>query len=135
MVYKALEKAEKEKYDVLIIDTAGRLQNKVNLMNELAKVNKVITNKYPDAPHESLLVLDATTGQNGVSQAKIFSESTKLTGIILTKMDGTSKGGIILTIKDEIGLSVKYVGMGEKVDDLLEFDLNLFIYGLMKELN
>ncbi|SFW07187.1 cell division protein [Chlamydia abortus] len=135
MVYKALEKAEKEKYDVLIIDTAGRLQNKVNLMNELAKINKVITNKYPDAPHESLLVLDATTGQNGVSQAKIFSESTKLTGIILTKMDGTSKGGIILTIKDEIGLSVKYVGMGEKVDDLLEFDLNLFIYGLMKELN
>ena len=82
-----------------------------------------------------MLVLDATTGQNGVSQAKIFSESTKLTGIILTKMDGTSKGGIILTIKDEIGLSVKYVGMGEKVDDLLEFDLNLFIYGLMKELN
>jgi FtsY-like protein len=135
VVYKALEKAEKEKYDVLIIDTAGRLQNKVNLMNELAKINKVITNKYPDAPHESLLVLDATTGQNGVSQAKIFSESTKLTGIILTKMDGTSKGGIILTIKDEIGLSVKYVGMGEKVDDLLEFDLNLFIYGLMKELN
>ncbi|GAA8713703.1 hypothetical protein oki361_13580 [Helicobacter pylori] len=111
------------------------MQNKVNLMNELAKINKVITNKYPDAPHESLLVLDATTGQNGVSQAKIFSESTKLTGIILTKMDGTSKGGIILTIKDEIGLSVKYVGMGEKVDDLLEFDLNLFIYGLMKELN
>ena len=135
VVYKALEKAEKEKYDVLIIDTAGRLQNKINLMNELAKINKVITNKYPDAPHESLLVLDATTGQNGVSQAKIFSESTKLTGIILTKMDGTSKGGIILTIKDEIGLSVKYVGMGEKVDDLLEFDLNLFIYGLMKELN
>ncbi|WP_412031671.1 signal recognition particle-docking protein FtsY [Metamycoplasma buccale] len=134
VVYKAIEKAQNEKFDVLIIDTAGRLQNKVNLMNELAKINKVLGNKIENAPHESLLVLDATTGQNGVLQAKIFKEATPLTGIILTKMDGTSKGGIVLTIKDEIGLSVKYIGLGEKVDDLAEFDLDSYIYGLMKGL-
>ena len=129
VVYKALEKGINEKYDVLIIDTAGRLQNKVNLMSELAKINKIITNKIPDGPHESLLVLDATTGQNGIIQAKIFKESTPLTGIILTKM-----GGIVLTIKDEIGLAVKYIGMGEKLSDLVEFDLETYIYGLMKGL-
>ena len=134
VVYKALEKGINENYDVLIIDTAGRLQNKVNLMSELAKINKIITNKIPDGPHESLLVLDATTGQNGIMQAKIFKESTPLTGIILTKMDGTSKGGIVLTIKDEIGLVVKYIGMGEKLSDLVEFDLETYIYGLMKGL-
>lgn len=134
VVYKALEKGINEKYDVLIIDTAGRLQNKVNLMSELAKINKIIVNKIPDGPHESLLVLDATTGQNGIIQAKIFKESTPLTGIILTKMDGTSKGGIVLTIKDEIGLAVKYIGMGEKLSDLVEFDLETYIYGLMKGL-
>lgn len=134
VVYKALEKGINENYDVLIIDTAGRLQNKVNLMSELAKINKIITNKIPDGPHESLLVLDATTGQNGIMQAKIFKESTPLTGIILTKMDGTSKGGIVLTIKDEIGLAVKYIGMGEKLSDLVEFDLETYIYGLMKGL-
>lgn len=134
VVYKALEKGVNENYDVLIIDTAGRLQNKVNLMSELAKINKIITNKIPDGPHESLLVLDATTGQNGIMQAKIFKESTPLTGIILTKMDGTSKGGIVLTIKDEIGLAVKYIGMGEKLSDLVEFDLETYIYGLMKGL-
>ena len=134
VVYKALEKGINENYDVLIIDTAGRLQNKVNLMSELAKINKIITNKIPDGPHESLLVLDATTGQNGIMQAKIFKESTPLTGIILTKMDGTSKGGIVLTIKDEIGLTVKYIGMGEKLSDLVEFDLETYIYGLMKGL-
>lgn len=134
VVYKALEKGINEKYDVLIIDTAGRLQNKVNLMSELAKINKIIVNKIPDGPHESLLVLDATTGQNGIMQAKIFKESTPLTGIILTKMDGTSKGGIVLTIKDEIGLAVKYIGMGEKLSDLVEFDLETYIYGLMKGL-
>ena len=134
VVYKALEKGINENYDVLIIDTAGRLQNKVNLMSELAKINKIITNKISDGPHESLLVLDATTGQNGIMQAKIFKESTPLTGIILTKMDGTSKGGIVLTIKDEIGLAVKYIGMGEKLSDLVEFDLETYIYGLMKGL-
>ncbi|MBN4089611.1 signal recognition particle-docking protein FtsY [Mycoplasma enhydrae] len=132
VVYRAIEKAQNENYDVLIIDTAGRLQNKVNLMNELAKINKVLESKIEGAPHESLLVLDATTGQNGVSQAKAFGEIMNLTGIVLTKMDGTSKGGIVLTIKDEINLSVKLIGLGEKIEDLVEFDLESYIYGLMK---
>ncbi|TPE57729.1 signal recognition particle-docking protein FtsY [[Mycoplasma] falconis] len=135
VVYRGIDKAQNENYDVLIIDTAGRLQNKVNLMNELAKINKVLESKIPGAPHESLLVLDATTGQNGIMQAKVFGEATPLSGIVLTKMDGTSKGGIVLTIKDEIGLSVKYIGLGEKIEDLAEFDLDSYIYGLMKGLN
>ncbi|MBN0970497.1 signal recognition particle-docking protein FtsY [Mycoplasma phocoeninasale] len=134
VVYRAIDKAQAENYDVLIIDTAGRLQNKVNLMSELAKLNKVLANKVPDAPHESLLVLDATTGQNGITQAKVFGEATPLSGIVLTKMDGTSKGGIVLTIKDELNLAVKYVGLGEQVTDLAEFDLDSYIYGLMKGL-
>ncbi|WP_022935024.1 signal recognition particle-docking protein FtsY [Mesomycoplasma moatsii] len=134
VVYKAFEKTQKEKYDVLIIDTAGRLQNKVNLMNELAKINKIIEKFVPGAPHESLLVLDATTGQNGVIQAQAFKEVTPLSGIVLTKMDGTSNGGIILTIKDKLDLDVKLIGLGEKMDDLQEFDLDSYIYGLMKEL-
>ena len=132
VVFDAVSKAKKENYDLLIIDTAGRLQNKVNLMNELEKMNKIIQREIPDAPHESLLVLDATTGQNGVSQAMAFKEVTNLTGIVLTKMDGTSKGGIILTIKDKLQLSVKLIGLGEKLDDLQEFDLDSFIYGMMK---
>ncbi|AWX42540.1 signal recognition particle-docking protein FtsY [Metamycoplasma cloacale] len=135
VVYKAIDKAEAENYDVLIVDTAGRLQNKVNLMQELAKINKVLQTRIPNAPHESLLVLDGTTGQNGVLQAKSFFESTPLTGIVLTKMDGTSKGGIILTIKDELNLSVKFIGLGEKVEDLAEFDLASYIYGLTKGLD
>ena len=135
VVFKAIDKAIAEKFDVLIIDTAGRLQNKVNLMNELSKINKIIEKKVPGAPHESLLIIDATTGQNGVTQAKVFKEATPLTGIVLTKMDGTSKGGIILTIKDDIGLTVKYIGLGEKVEDLLEFDLDSYIYGLTKGIN
>ncbi|TPR54750.1 signal recognition particle-docking protein FtsY [Metamycoplasma neophronis] len=135
VVYKAIDKAQSENYDVLIIDTAGRLQNKVNLMTELAKINKVLASKIEGAPHESLLVLDATTGQNGIAQAKVFGEATPLSGIVLTKMDGTSKGGIVLTIKDEINLAVKYIGLGEKVEDLAEFDLDAYIYGLMKGLN
>ncbi|BDX52938.1 signal recognition particle receptor FtsY [Metamycoplasma equirhinis] len=134
VVYRAIDLAKNENFDVLIIDTAGRLQNKVNLMSELAKLNKVLSTKIEGAPHESLLVLDATTGQNGILQAKVFGEATNLTGIVLTKMDGTSRGGIVLTIKDEIGLSVKYVGFGEKVEDLNEFDLDSYIYGLMKGL-
>ena len=134
VVYDALKKAKKENYDLLIIDTAGRLQNKVNLMNELEKINKVIKKEIPDGPHESLLVLDATTGQNGISQANVFKDVTQLTGIVLTKMDGTSKGGIILTIKDKLELSVKLIGLGEKLDDLEEFDLDSFIYGMMKGL-
>ncbi|TDV24314.1 fused signal recognition particle receptor [Mycoplasmopsis mustelae] len=134
VVYKALEKAKNENYDLLIIDTAGRLQNKVNLMNELNKMVKIIKRFEPSAPHESLLVLDATTGQNGLSQAKVFKEVANLSGIILTKMDGTSKGGIILSIKDEFNLGVKYVGLGEKLTDLQEFDLELFIYQMTKDL-
>lgn len=134
VVYKAFEKTQKENYDVLIIDTAGRLQNKINLMNELAKINKIIEKFVPGAPHESLLVLDATTGQNGVIQAQAFKEVTPLSGIVLTKMDGTSNGGIILTIKDKLDLDVKLIGLGEKMDDLQEFDLDSYIYGLMKEL-
>ncbi|ENY69382.1 Cell division protein FtsY-like protein [Metamycoplasma auris 15026] len=135
VVYRAIDKAKVDNYDILIIDTAGRLQNKVNLMNELSKINKIISSKVEDAPQESLLVLDATTGQNGISQAKAFGEATKLSGIVLTKMDGTSKGGIILTIKDEINLAVKYIGLGEKIEDLEEFDLNSYIFGLMKGIN
>ena len=134
VVYDAVNKAKQGKYDLLIIDTAGRLQNKVNLMNELGKISNIIKKEVPNGPHESLLVLDATTGQNGVSQAKSFKNVTPLTGIILTKMDGTSKGGIILTIKDKLDLAVKMIGLGEGLEDLQEFDLDLFIYGMMKGL-
>ena len=134
VVYEAIKKAQTENYDVLLIDTAGRLQNKVNLMQELAKINKIIKRFIPKAPHETLLVLDATTGQNGLSQAKHFTNIVQPTGIILTKMDGTSKGGIVLSIKDQLNLPVKLIGLGEKVDDLQEFDLDTFIYGLAKNL-
>jgi fused signal recognition particle receptor len=101
-------------------------------MNELKKINSIIKRKIPNAPHESLLVLDATTGQNGISQAKHFKEVTSLSGIVLTKMDGTSKGGIVLTIKEELDLSVKLIGLGEKLEDLEEFSLDSFIYGMVK---
>ncbi|QNM93939.1 signal recognition particle-docking protein FtsY [Mycoplasma sp. Pen4] len=134
VVYKAIAKATEENYDLVIIDTAGRLQNKINLMKELEKMIGVIHKFIDDAPHESLLVLDATTGQNGLSQARSFKEIANLTGIILTKMDGTSKGGIVLSIKDEYDIDVKYVGLGEKLDDLQEFDLELFIYQMTKDL-
>lgn len=134
VVFDAVSQAKNGNYDVLIVDTAGRLQNKVNLMNELEKMNRIIQREIPDAPHESLLVLDATTGQNGVSQATSFKDVTPLTGIILTKMDGTSKGGIVLTIKDKLELSVKMMGLGEGLDDLQEFDLDAFIYGMTKGL-
>ncbi|MDK2819252.1 MAG: signal recognition particle-docking protein FtsY [Mycoplasmataceae bacterium] len=134
VVYKALDIAVKKQYDILIVDTAGRLQNKVNLMNELAKMNGIIKKFIPEAPHESLLVLDATTGQNGILQAKSFKEVTPLSGIILTKMDGTSNGGIVLSIKDELDMDVKLIGLGEKIDDLQEFDLDAYIYGLTKGL-
>ncbi|WP_033161469.1 signal recognition particle-docking protein FtsY [[Mycoplasma] collis] len=134
IVYRALDKAINDKYDLLIIDTAGRLQNKINLMNELARINNIIQKKVPDAPHESLLVIDSTTGQNGISQAKYFKEVTPISGIILTKMDGTSRGGIILSIKDELDINVKLIGLGEKMEDLQEFDLDAFIYALTKDL-
>ncbi len=134
VVYEGLEIAKKENYDVVLIDTAGRLQNKVNLMNELAKINKVIKMHIDDAPHETLLVIDATTGQNGIAQAKSFKEITNITGIVLTKLDGTAKGGIVLAIKEEVGIPVKFVGLGEKVEDLEPFDIEKYIYGLFKDL-
>lgn len=132
VVYSGLEQAIKENYDVVLIDTAGRLQNKVNLMQELAKINKVINNLVPNAPHETLLVIDATTGQNGISQAKSFKEITNVTGIVLTKLDGTAKGGIVLAIKEEIDIPVKFVGLGEKLEDLKTFDIEKYIYGLFE---
>ena len=134
VIYKGLEKAKNENYDVVLIDTAGRLQNKVNLMRELEKINRVIGNLITDAPHETLLIIDATTGQNGVVQAKSFKEITNITGIILTKLDGTAKGGIVLAIKEQVNIPVKYVGFGEKMEDLKEFDIENYIYGLFKDL-
>lgn len=134
VVYDGLVKAKKENYDVVLIDTAGRLQNKVNLMKELEKINRVIGQLIPEAPHETLLVIDATTGQNGISQAKSFKEITNITGIVLTKLDGTAKGGIVLAIKDEVNIPVKYIGLGEGENDLQSFDIEKYIYGLFKDL-
>lgn len=134
VVYDALNKAIESHADVLICDTAGRLQNKVNLMNELEKMNRIIKRVVPNGPQETLLVIDATTGQNGVSQAVEFSKITDITGIVLTKMDGTAKGGIVLSIKDQLNIPVKFIGLGEKVDDLQEFNLEQYIYGLCKNL-
>lgn len=134
VVFDALEQAKVKGVDVLIVDTAGRLQNKVNLMNELEKMNRIIKRTFPNAPQETLLVIDATTGQNGVSQAKEFSKITDITGIVLTKMDGTAKGGIVLSIKDSLNIPVKFIGLGESMDDLQEFDLEQYIYGLCKNM-
>ena len=134
VVYDALTIAKEEDYDVVLIDTAGRLQNKVNLMNELEKMNKVIGKIIPSAPHETLLVIDATTGQNGISQAKSFKEITDITGIVLTKLDGTAKGGIVLAIKEAVDIPVKFVGLGEKETDLQTFDIEKYIYGLFKDM-
>lgn len=133
VIFDGLNKAKDKEYDVVLIDTAGRLQNKVNLMNELDKINKVIGRIIKDAPHETFLVLDATTGQNGISQAKSFKEITNITGIILTKLDGTAKGGIVLAIKEEVGIPVKFIGLGEKKTDLKVFDIENYIYGLFKD--
>ena len=132
VMYDGAEKAKEEEYDVVLIDTAGRLQNKINLMKELEKINKVIGKLIPGAPHETLLVLDATTGQNGISQAKNFKEITDISGIVLTKLDGTAKGGIVLAVKDETGIPVKYIGLGESKEDLKVFDIEKYIYGLFK---
>lgn len=130
VIFDGLTKAKEENYDVVLIDTAGRLQNKVNLMNELDKINKVIGRIIPGAPSETLLVIDATTGQNGISQAKSFKQITNITGIILTKLDGTAKGGIVLAIKENVGIPVKFIGLGEKEEDLKVFDIEKYIYGL-----
>lgn len=128
--YDGMIKGKQINADLIIVDTAGRLQNKVNLMNELAKMKRVISKEIPTAPHEIFLIIDATTGQNGVIQAKAFKECTTLTGVVITKMDGTSKGGIILSIRDELGVPVRFIGLGEKMDDLEEFDLDQYLYGL-----
>ena len=133
VIYDGLTKARDQKYDVVLVDTAGRLQNKVNLMKELEKMNKVITELIPGEPCETLLVIDATTGQNGISQAKSFKEITNITGIVLTKLDGTAKGGIVLAIKELVDIPVKFVGLGEKETDLIPFDIEKYIYGLFKE--
>lgn len=134
VVYDGLVKAKNENVDIVLIDTAGRLQNKINLMKELEKINKVINTHIPGAPHETLLVIDATTGQNGISQAKSFKEITDITGIVLTKLDGTAKGGIVLAIKEEVNIPVKFIGLGEKAEDLQTFDIENYIYGLFKDM-
>ena len=134
VIYDALELANKENYDMVMIDTAGRLQNKSNLMEELEKINRVIKKIGPEGSHETLLVIDATTGQNGISQAKSFKEITDITGIVLTKLDGTAKGGIVLAIKEEVNIPVKFVGLGEGVDQIEPFDVEKYIYGLFKDL-
>lgn len=134
VIYDGLLKAKEDDADIVLIDTAGRLHNKVNLMKELEKINKVIGRIIPGAPHETLLVIDATTGQNGIMQAKAFKEITDITGIVLTKLDGTAKGGIVLAIKEEVNIPVKFVGLGEKMTDLIPFDIENYIYGLFKDL-
>ena len=134
VVFDAVKRAQAEQFDVLLIDTAGRLQNKDNLMKELEKMGKIIKRELPDAPHETLLALDATTGQNAISQAKEFSKVTPLTGIVLTKLDGSAKGGIILTIQQILKIPVKLVGLGEGLTDLENFDEALFVKGLFQDL-
>ncbi|MFC5541281.1 MAG: signal recognition particle-docking protein FtsY [Bacilli bacterium] len=140
VIYDAINAAKKRGVDVLICDTAGRLQNKVNLMKELEKIHRVISREIPNAPHEVLLALDATTGQNALIQAQTFKEATNVTGIVLTKLDGTAKGGIVLAIRNKLNIPVKFVGLGEKIDDLQPFDAERYVYGLFadsldKELN
>ena len=130
VVYDAINYAKKRKADVLIVDTAGRLHNKTNLMNELAKINRVIDKECPDAARENLLVLDATTGQNAILQAKEFRNAANITGLVLNKLDGTAKGGIVISIKNELDIPVKFIGVGEKIDDMQEFDSKEFVEAL-----
>ncbi|MBO5356012.1 MAG: signal recognition particle-docking protein FtsY [Clostridia bacterium] len=132
VVFDAIQYTKKKQADVLIIDTAGRLHNKKNLMDELAKINRVISRELPDAMRENLLVLDATTGQNAIMQAKEFSHAAEITGLVLNKLDGTAKGGIVLSIRRELGLPVKFVGVGEKIDDMQEFDAEEFVTALFE---
>ena len=132
VVFDAIQYTKKKGADVLIIDTAGRLHNKKNLMDELAKINRVISRELPDAARENLLVLDATTGQNAIMQAKEFSKAAEITGLILNKLDGTAKGGIVLSIRRELGLPVKFIGVGEKIDDMQEFDADEFVTALFE---
>ncbi len=134
VMFDAIRAATSRNVDVLLCDTAGRLQNKVNLMKELEKVKRVIEREVPNAPHEVLLVLDATTGQNALVQAKAFKETTEVTGIVLTKLDGTAKGGIVIAIRNELHIPVKFVGLGEKMDDMQPFDSSQYMYGLFADL-
>lgn len=134
VVYDAVEKAKAQNADILLVDTAGRLQNKVNLMNELEKIKRIIQREIPDGPHEVMLVVDATTGQNAMVQAKQFKETTDVTGLVLTKLDGTAKGGMVLAIRNELHIPVKLVGLGEGINDLQPFNPNDFINGMFKEL-
>lgn len=134
VIYDGLVKAKNENVDIVLVDTAGRLQNKVNLMKELEKINKVIGTHIPNAPHETLLVIDAATGQNGILQAESFKEITNITGIVLTKLDGTAKGGIVLAIKESVNIPVKFIGLGEGMEDLKVFDIENYIYGLFKDM-
>jgi fused signal recognition particle receptor len=133
VMFDAIQAAKARKADILLCDTAGRLQNKVNLMKELEKVKRVIEREVPGAPHEVLLVLDATTGQNALIQAKTFKEVTDVSGIVLSKLDGTAKGGIVLAIRNELKIPVKFVGLGEKMDDLQEFNAEQYVYGLFAD--
>ena len=134
VMFDAIHKAKEEKYDVLLCDTAGRLQTKVNLMKELEKIKRVISKEVEGAPQDTLLVIDATTGQNGLSQAKAFIEATDVSGVVLTKLDGTAKGGIVLAIRENYNIPIKFVGLGEKMEDLEYFDIEKYIYGLFAEL-
>lgn len=134
VIYDGISKAIENNNDIVLVDTAGRLQNKVNLMAELEKINRVIGKLIPNAPHETLLVIDATTGQNGIMQAAEFKKITNITGIVLTKLDSTAKGGIVLAIKESVGIPVKFIGLGEKMTDLENFDIENYIYGLFKDL-
>jgi len=134
VIYDAIQVAKNEGYDVVLCDTAGRLQTKVNLMKELEKIKRVISREVEGAPQDTLLVIDARTGQNGLSQAKAFIEATNVTGIILTKLDGTAKGGIVLAIRDIYNIPIKFVTFGEKLDDIEYFDLENYIYGLFAEM-
>jgi fused signal recognition particle receptor len=132
VVYDGMQAAKSRGIDVLLIDTAGRLHTKVHLVEELKKIRRVIAREQPGAPHETLLVLDATTGQNGLQQAKIFKEATEIDGIVLTKLDGTAKGGVIISIQEELGVSVRYIGVGEDVEDLQPFEAERFIEALFE---
>ncbi len=134
VIFDGLKQAQAQNVDIVLIDTAGRLQNKVNLMKELEKINKVIGGIIPNAPHETLLVIDAATGQNGILQAESFKSITNITGIVLTKLDGTAKGGIVLAIKETVNIPVKFIGLGEGMTDLKTFDIEAYIYGLFKDM-
>ena len=132
VVYDGMQAAKNRGIDVLLIDTAGRLHTKVHLIEELKKIRRVIAREQPDAPHEMLLVLDATTGQNGLQQARVFKEATDISGIVLTKLDGTAKGGVIISIQEELGVPVRYIGVGEEVEDLQPFDASRFVQALFE---